>query len=241
MECPLAKAAEAETRLQNEPGSTASLDGTQRQRLMDLGGDLKKLWDDPAAPVELKKRILRTVINEVVAEINHDTGFIDLHIHWAGGVHSALRVRKNKSGINKCAASEGTVNLITELAKGWSDRHIAGILNRIGCKTGLGNSWSENRARSFRGQHNIPVFAAGSQRPRLTMQETAKEPNVSVAAVRTMVRAGKLPARQIAKGVPWMIDRDDLKLPAVTTHLSNREKQIGRPLEDDLQIQMPCL
>jgi hypothetical protein len=65
------------------------------------------------------------------------------------------------------------VELVADLARGWPDRYIAGILNRIGCQTGPGNSWSENRVRSFRGQHKIPVFVVGNQRPWLTMQEPA--------------------------------------------------------------------
>jgi hypothetical protein len=44
---------------------------------MTLGADLHQLWNDAAAPVGLKKRILRTVINEIVVEVNHATGYLD--------------------------------------------------------------------------------------------------------------------------------------------------------------------
>ncbi|MBC8280871.1 MAG: recombinase family protein [Chloroflexi bacterium] len=237
----LTQVAKAEARLQAEPATAAPLDEDQRRRLMTLGSDLQSLWNDGAAPIELKKRILRTVINEIVAEVNHTTGLVEMRIHWAGGVHTMLHVRKNKVGHNKNAADENTVELVAELARGWPDPYIAGILNRIGCLTGPGNSWSENRVKSFRGQHKIPVFAVGSQRPWLTMQEAAKELKVSVAVVRTMVKHGKLPARQIAKGVPWMIQREDLNRPTVSAHVKNFRNQRGTPREDDQQIQMPCL
>jgi excisionase family DNA binding protein len=237
----LVQASEAEARLQAEESTISPLDNTQRLRLMALGADLQSLWNDNAAPIELKKRILRTVINEIVADVNHATGFVDLQIHWAGGVHTTLHVRKNKSGHNKNAADQNTVELVAELAKGWPDRYIASILNRIGSRTGPRNSWSENRVKSFRGQHEIPVFAVGSQRPWLTMQEAAKEMNVSVAVVRTMVEHGKLPARQIAKGIPWMIEREDLKRPAVVSCAKNARNGRGIPRENDHQILMPCI
>jgi DNA invertase Pin-like site-specific DNA recombinase len=237
----LVQASEAETRLQAKAGSITVLNENQRRRLMELGADLQRLWNDTEAPMELKKRILRTVINEIVADVNHATGFVDLQIHWAGGVHTTLHVRKNKTGHNKHAADQDTVELVAELAKGWSDRYIASILNRIGCRTGPGNSWSENRVKSFRGQHKIPVFAVGSQRPWLTMQEAAKEFGVSMAVVRTMVKHGKLPARQIAKGVPWMIEREDLKRPAVLSYTTNTWTRRETPCEDDRQIVMPCI
>jgi excisionase family DNA binding protein len=171
-----------------------------------------------------------------VVDVNHATGFVDLQIHWAGGVHTTLHVRKNKSGHNQQAADQNTVELIADLAEGWPDRYIASILNRIGCRNGPGNSWSENRVKSFRGQHKIPVFALGSQRPWLTMQEAAKELNVSVAVVRTMVEHGKLPARQIAKGVPWMIEREDLQRPVVLSYTKSAKARRQAPREDQQQM-----
>ena len=86
---------------------------------------------------------------------------IELVIHWSGGVHTRLLVSKNRYGQNKNAASEQTVEMVRELARGWSDRYIAQILNRIGSRTGPGNSWSETRVKTFRNQHQIPVFSAG--------------------------------------------------------------------------------
>jgi excisionase family DNA binding protein len=237
----LAQAEEAEVRLQAEAPLAKTLDETQRQRLMTLGVDLQRLWNDDAAPMELKKRILRTVINEIVADVNHESGHIELQVHWAGGVHALLQVRKNKTGHNKNAADEDTVALVAELAKGWPDGYIASILNRIGCQTGAGNSWSENRVRSFRGQHNIPVFAVGSRRPWLTMQEAAKELGVNISVVRTLVKHGKLPARQVTKGVPWMIERKDLERPAVLSYAKDIKKLRKVPCEDEQQILMPCL
>ncbi|MCI0539974.1 MAG: recombinase family protein [Verrucomicrobiales bacterium] len=237
----LTQASGVEARLQAESSSVKSLDEDQRRRLMSLGADLQKLWNDEAAPMELKKRILRTVINEIVVDVNHTSGFVDMQIHWVGGVHTILHVRKNKSGHNKQAADDNTVELVADLAKGWPDHYIAGILNRIGCQTGPGNSWSENRVKSFRGQHKIPVFAAGSERPWLTMQEAAKELNVSVAVVRTMVKHGKLAARQIVKGVPWMIHREDLNTPAVLSCAKDARNRRKNPRENDQQILMPSI
>ena len=152
-----------------------------------------------------------------------------------------MHVKKNKIGHNKNAADENTVSLVSELAKGWPDRYIANILNRIGCRTGPGNRWSENRVKSFRGQHQIPVFAVGSQRPWLTMQEAAKDLGVSIAVVRTMVEHGTLPARQIAKGIPWMIAREDLKKPAVLNYAKDPRKQRKHPCEDGQQILIPYI
>lgn len=237
----LTNATEAESRLKNVAGEQEPLSQEQRERILALGANLRSLWDDVKAPLDLKKRILRTAIREIVVQTNDVCARIELVIHWAGGVHTRLHVPKNRYGRNKNAADEETVELVRQLARGWPDRYIAQILNRIGSRTGPGNSWSETRVRMFRNQHDIQVFSVGSERPWLTIEEVATQLGVSVAVVRTMVKHGKLPARQITRGVPWMIERQDLALPEVVDRV--RDAKLGRksPREDARQIKMHCI
>src|SRR3974390_765010 len=56
--------------------------------LATLAADLKTVWTDPSTDARLKKRIVRTVIHEVVADIDADPAEIVLLVHWVGGVHS---------------------------------------------------------------------------------------------------------------------------------------------------------
>jgi excisionase family DNA binding protein len=237
----LNNAAEAEMRLTNAKSDPDLLSQEQRDKILSLGSNLRLLWDDPKAPLDLKKRIIRTAIREIVVGIDDATSKVELVIHWAGGVHTRLCVKKNKYGRNKNAADEETVEIVRELAEGWSDRYIAQIMNRIGSRTGPGNSWSETRVKTFRNQHKIPVFSAGAERPWLTMEEVAEQLGVNVAVVRTMVKQGKLPARQIAPGVPWRIERQDLTRPEVAARI--RDVKLGKksPREDARQIVIPCI
>ncbi|MER9756216.1 hypothetical protein NKJ46_22720 [Mesorhizobium sp. M0166] len=45
-----------------------------------------------------KKRILRTVVHEVVADIDEEASEIVLLISWIGGVHTELRLPKRRRG-----------------------------------------------------------------------------------------------------------------------------------------------
>jgi excisionase family DNA binding protein len=237
----LTNATEAETRWKGAIGEREPLSQEQRDKILSLGANLKRLWDDPKAPLDLKKRIIRTAIREIVVQANNASAKIELIIHWTGGVHTRLHAMKNRCGRNKNAASEETVELVRQLARGWPDRYIAQTLNRIGSRTGPGNSWSETRVRMFRNQHNIQVYSAGDKRPWLTMEEVATQLGVSVAIVRTMVKHGKLPARQIAPGVPWMIERGDLERPEVATRVHDAKLGRRSPREDARQITMQCI
>ena len=46
-----------------------------------LAGDLKSVWSAPTTGARLKKRIVRTVIREVVADIDAEAAEIILVIH----------------------------------------------------------------------------------------------------------------------------------------------------------------
>ncbi len=62
----LAQVAELESRLQELRREAAPLSDEQKRRLLEMGKDLRRLWEEPQAPVELKKRIVRTVVKEIV-------------------------------------------------------------------------------------------------------------------------------------------------------------------------------
>ena len=59
--------------------------------LATLAVDLKTVWTAPLTDARLKKRIVRTVIHEVIADIDQEAAEIVLVVHWIGGVHSEMR------------------------------------------------------------------------------------------------------------------------------------------------------
>ena len=133
------------------------------------------------------------------------------------------------------------IGLARELAKAWPDSYIAGILNRLGHHTGPGNGWNETRIKNLRLYHKIPVFAKGVERPWLTMSEAAKELTVGVAVIRTMIEHGLLPAKQPAKGTPWLIQREDLQKAEVQDYARNAHIGKSAPRVADNQTLIPCL
>lgn len=237
----LAQVGEAEARLQAEPPSQTPLSESDCRRLLELGADLRALWDDPSAPVELKKRILRTVLSEIMVTVSHASEFIEMRLHWAGGVHTTLRVRKNQTGRNDQATEPRVIELVRELAKARPDPYIAATLNRLGYYTGPGNTWNEIRVRHLRNYHHIPVFVAGAERPWRSAEEAAKELNVGIAVVRTMIRHRILPARQIAKDTPWLIKPEDLRRPEVLGYAKTAHTGKPAPRGNDGQIAISYL
>jgi len=52
----------------------ASLTPTETEAILALGHDFATVWNDPACPMVLKKKIARTLINEIVVDLDEAAG-----------------------------------------------------------------------------------------------------------------------------------------------------------------------
>jgi excisionase family DNA binding protein len=199
---------ELETLKANRP---ASLTDDVRRTLLQLGEDLPTLWRDPKSSMALKKRIVRTVIKEIVAR--KDGERITMFVHWHGGDHTELTFQKNKTGHHRHAVSADIVELVRQLARVQPDPGIVSILNRLGIRTGRGHTWTEARLRSFRDTHAIRVYVDGERQARgeLTMDEAAAMLSVSTETIRRLIANKQLPAKQACRSAPWIIQRSEVE------------------------------
>jgi len=110
-----------------------------REEFEDLAADLEAVWNDPHADMRVKKRVVRTLIHEVVVDVDGDAGEIILVIHWKGGVHTELRLPRRRRGQNSRHTSSEIVEAVRALAPICSDDLLANALNRSGRLTGHGN------------------------------------------------------------------------------------------------------
>jgi len=201
---------ELEALLRQRP---AALSAEERQRLLQMGADLEAAWHHPAANAVTRKRIVRVVLREVVARVEDDQ--IQLLLHWQGGDHTRLMVRKNRRGQTRWSVEPETMELIRACARLMPDKAIAGLLNRTGKRTGRLNGWTQSRVRSFRNTHGIAVYADGewAERGEVTLTEAARMLNLNPLTVLRQIHAGIIPAEQYCKGAPWVIKRRSIEDP----------------------------
>jgi DNA invertase Pin-like site-specific DNA recombinase len=210
----LRRLGEAEQRLAEVAPPPDPIDEPMRLRLLELGHDLEAAWNHPSAPVALKKRILRTVLEEIVADLSDEPPGITLQLHWAGGVHTRLPVPRNRTGRHRRCTDRDVVEIVRELACTCSDAAIARLLNRLGYRTGAGNTWIESRVTSLRSYHSIPACGT-TERGGVTLAQAAQALGISTTATRRLIRRGVLLGRQVVRDAPWVIERESLDLPAV--------------------------
>jgi excisionase family DNA binding protein len=189
----------------------ASLTEDMRRALLQLGEDVPAVWRHPQSSMSLKKRIVRTVVKEIVAR--KDGEKITMLLHWYGGDHTELAFQKNKTGQHRYAAPADIVELVRQLARVQSDQGIVSILNRLGIRTGRGHTWTEVRVRSFRDTHAIAVYVEGERRARgeLTMEEAATMLGVSTETIRRLIAQKQLPAKQACRSAPWIIEHAEVE------------------------------
>ncbi len=183
--------------------------------LTDLAADLKAVWSAPTTDARLKKRIVRTVIHEVIADIDATAAEIVLVIHWMGDVHTELRLPRRRRG-QRNSTSADIIAAVRQLVLIASDDLIAGILNRNGLLTGNGNRWTRERVTAMRSNYRIPVHrpAADGAEPHMNLSRAAKFVGITPKTLRIAAEAGEIDATHPLPDGPWSFSREVLAGPA---------------------------
>lgn len=201
-----------------------------------LADDLEAAWNAPGVSMRARQRLLRALVTDIIADIDEAAREVVLTVHWRGGQHSQLRVRKLKSGEHGCRTPEDALAVMRSMATRWSDEDIAASLNRMRMPTGQGKTWTAHRVSSLRRVHRIRAYRSAEKNGEwLTMSEAAKLLGVSNHAIRRLIKDGTLAAEQVVPGAPYQIRATDLRSESVTTVLAQK----GRPCRANVENQLP--
>ena len=77
-----------ERQLSDQSHQGVELTDEEQMRLLELGRDLQSLWNHPSATDDLKKRVLRSVLAEIVIGDDEQRENHLLVLHWKGGAHT---------------------------------------------------------------------------------------------------------------------------------------------------------
>jgi DNA invertase Pin-like site-specific DNA recombinase len=201
----LQRAGEIEQRLRQNELPEPATRIPDKEMLCSLAQDLPTVWNAEATDMRLKQRIVRILIQEIIADVDEENQEIVLFIHWTGGQHSELRLKKNPTGRHSRCTSLEAIEVIRQMAGKFPDDQIAATLNRLTFRTGTGNTWNEGRIRSVRSYHQWPAYDAASRPRSFTLEEASQRLGVSHKVVRRLIESGQLAATQIVPWAPWEI------------------------------------
>lgn len=192
------------------------------QDFHELAEDLEAVWSDPETDARLKKRILRTLIRDIIVDIDDQAAEVVVVIHWKGGVHTELRLPRRRRGQNATHTSREAVDAVRVLARLCTDRSIASFLNRNGMRTGRGNRWTQERVTAMRSHHDIDRYVPEqrAEQPWLNLTEAARALGVSARTLRIAAEHGEIPAEHPLPDGPWVFTRHALNAAAVSGFLT---------------------
>ena len=183
-----------------------------------------------------RQRLVRALIVNIIADVDEAAREVVLVIHWKGGQHSQLRVKKPRSGEHGCQTPADALAVMRSMAGRWDDEHIAASLNRMGLQTGHGKTWTAHRVGSLRRVHDIPAYRSAEKGGEwLTMSEAAAALGVTRHLIRRLIRDKLLAAEQVVPGAPHQIRKSDLQADQVGAAIKRRT----RPCRSERQSELP--
>jgi hypothetical protein len=193
--------------------SNEQTDSPAEQEFLELASKLQNVWENPGSDIRLKKRIVQTLIEEIVADVDAARGEIQLVIHWKGGVHTELCLPRRQRGQHTCQTPKEVVDAIRSLVHICTDEVIAATLNRNNLLTAHGNRWTRELVASLRSKHKIPRDTPVDKESRdwMNLTNAAQFLGISSTALRHAAQRGEIPAEHPFREGPWLFSRATLE------------------------------
>ncbi len=227
----LSNAAEVEQRLRNNelPANASRI--PDKETLCSLAQNLPAVWNAPATDMRLKQRIVRILVEEIIADVDEAASEILLLIHWTGGRHSELRMKKNLTGRHSRCTNLETIEVLRRMSGRFPDDQIASTLNRLGLRTGTGNTWNEGRVRSVRSYHELPACnpALGPQKT-VTLEQASERLGISHKVIRRLIESNRIPATQVVPWAPWEIPLEAIESVNIVQEVARAKRRPRKPM-----------
>jgi DNA invertase Pin-like site-specific DNA recombinase/transposase-like protein len=207
--------ADAETELaRREAARPKTLTPQEKSAILALGDDLPGVWTAPSTTDKDRKRLLRSLLDEVNISVHRDEdqAHAELLLRWKGGAITELPVPIKRTPPNRLRTDEDTIDLVRRLAGHYPDPVIAHILNRQNRRTAHGLSFTASRVQSLRHHWKIPCHQPGADPEEgelLTVADAAKQLQLAPSTLHRWLGDGFIAGEQITPGAPWRIRLTD--------------------------------
>src|SRR5438445_4515087 len=176
----------------------------QKAKVLALARDFPRLWHAPSTQAKDRKRMLRLLIKDITVNKLIEQRQLSVHLRWQGGACTDLFVQIPPSAAGRHRYCSPIVDRIRDLACSLLDAQIADRLNREGCTSAKGKSYTAKMIRWIRWRYQIPL--ARLKKPEeMTVQQVAKQFGVSDGVVYYWVEHNVIQARRLNPGMPCWI------------------------------------
>ena len=192
-----------------------ALSSQERAGIVALGQDLGRVWAASTTTDRDRKELLRSLIEEVIVQVEREEFRATLSLRWRGGAISELEVGLPRSNPPVIRTEEATIELVRRLACHYPDAVIAGILNRQGRLTATGRRFTASYVGNLRRYWSIARFEAcadPADGELVTVTEGAAKLGIAPSTLHRWLGDGFIAGEQVTPGAPWRIRlTDDLR------------------------------
>ena len=183
----------------------------EREGLLALGTDLRRVWSAPTTSDRDRKQLIRCLIDEVILNVERDQDRATVTIRWHGGALTELAVPlpRHQPTIR---TDEDTIELLKRLATHYDDGTIAGILNRQGRRSATGERFTQIIVGGLRRYRHIPAYQPPTAPPDgelLPIAKAAEQLGVAPSTIHRWLHDGVIRGEQDTPGAPWRIRVND--------------------------------
>ena len=213
----------------------ARLTAKERNQIQALTADLPALWKASATTDEDRKVILRQLIDHVVVDVEGDTEWVELRIHWAGGHETYSRIRRPVGGTAQLSHWPDLLNRLKQLKdEGLSAPQIARQLQQEGFKPAKGGPLTAQIVRTWLSRYGIAhkrtALSIKLASDEWTIPDLIARYRLSASTIYGWIRRGEVKARQLGDaGSRWIIQA----APAELDRLANTRRRAGCPTDEN--------
>ena len=195
-----------------------------KQVILMLGSHFKDTWEHPNCPMILKKKLIRAIIQEIIADVDEEKETLNFIIHWKGGSHSELQISRPLPANKAHKTAIKDIEVVKKMAPRFSDTEIAQVLSKQGSKTGKGHRWTKTSVATLRRKYGIKSLTDKSDEVILSLAQAKRFCGVSDSTILRLIDAKILPAKQVVPHAPFEIKKEDLESKPVSTILESLKK-----------------
>lgn len=196
----------------------------ERESILRLGQNFSDTWHSNECPMNLKKRIIRLLINEIVVDINEEKQTLNFVIHWHGGRHTEINTPRPLPASKAHKTAEEDLEIIKKMAVRYDDTEIAKVLGKLKRITGKGHRWTKASVGTARRSIGIKPAPKTDNDGVLNMVQAKAYCGVSDSTLLKLIENDILPANQVVTFAAFEINKSDLDAEPVASILKTLKK-----------------
>jgi DNA invertase Pin-like site-specific DNA recombinase len=207
---------------------TPRLTEEERSRILAVSADIPALWHASGTTARDRKEIIRLLIERVVVDVRANTERAEVTITWRGGQTTRHEIVRSVSRYESLGEYDRMMDRIVQLRRdGLTIKELAAQLNREGYHTPrTQKGYTPTSVRQLLSRRGLTGGAIGREQlesGEWWLPDLAKELGSSYDRLREWALLGKVRARRVQSGGPWVVWADGKERRRLRKLIANSE------------------